>query len=114
MMINKYLFLSLLIITISISACGDKSDKEPINTETPKQEVIKPDTTEKEPIIEEVVEEVVPQERMVIVQEGEWLYDIARREYGSMHEWRKIYDANKDKISDPNLIFPDMQLVIPE
>ncbi|KKS26065.1 MAG: Peptidoglycan-binding lysin domain-containing protein, partial [Parcubacteria group bacterium GW2011_GWA2_42_11] len=32
---------------------------------------------------------------------------------GSGNKWRRIYNANKDKIQDPNLIYPGQELVIP-
>ncbi len=110
----KYLLLSILVLTIIISSCADKNPE--VQVETPKQEVMKPDTVvdEPEPVIEEVVEEVIPEERVVVVKKGEWLYDIARNEYGSMHEWRKIYEANKDKIDNPDFIYPNQELIIPE
>jgi len=115
MMKLRYLIFSALIITILIPSCGEK--KKEVQVETPAQEVMKPDTVVEEPapIIEEVVVEVEePTERTVIVREGEWLYDIARNEYGSMHEWRKIYEANKDKIDNPDVIYPNQELIIPE
>ncbi len=49
------------------------------------------------------------------VQKGEFLYKIAGYTsiYGNPFKWQKIYEANKDVISDPNLIFPHMVLKIP-
>lgn len=44
------------------------------------------------------------------VQQGDTLGDIGRR-YGI--PWREIFNANRDKISDPDLIYPGQQLVIP-
>ena len=113
---KRYLILSFLVIAAIFSSCGNKEEKKPVQKETPKQEVVKPDTTAPEPLVEEVtpVEEAVPEKRVVTVQQGEWLYDIARKEYGSMHAWRKIYEANKDKINDPNMIYPNQELIIPE
>ncbi len=110
----KYLILSILIASFTVSSCGDK--KPAVRVETPKQEVLKPDTIDDvpEPVIEEVVEEVIPEVRVVVVKEGEWLYSIARNEYGSIQGWRKIYEANKDKIDNPDIIFPNQELIIPE
>ena len=111
----RYLLFSVLVITFILPSCGGK--KKEVQVETPVQEVMKPDTVveEPEPVIEEVVIEIeVPKDRKVVVKEGEWLYDIARNEYGSMHEWRKIYEANKDKIDNPDVIYPNQELIIPE
>jgi nucleoid-associated protein YgaU len=44
---------------------------------------------------------------------GESLSKIAKREYGDEGQWRKIYEANRDKIEDPDLIFPGTVLRIP-
>jgi len=49
----------------------------------------------------------------VEVEAGESLWDIARRVYGNAEQYQRIMEANKDKISDPNLIFPGMTLAIP-
>jgi len=50
-----------------------------------------------------------------VVYEGEFLYKIAGYEevYGKGREWPKIYEANKDKIKDPDLIYPKQVLQIP-
>lgn len=113
---SKRVFLGLLAIVFFIGSCGDKEKKGPAQEENAVQEVIVPDTTnvEPEPVQEEVVEEIVPQERIIVVQEGEWIFDIARREYGSVYDWRKIVDANKNIIENPNMIYPGQKLVIPE
>ncbi len=51
--------------------------------------------------------------RTVIVQPGEGLWDIALREYGDGMKWRMIYNANRDRISDPNVVRAGMKLVVP-
>ncbi|MEM7029548.1 MAG: LysM peptidoglycan-binding domain-containing protein [Chloroflexota bacterium] len=51
-----------------------------------------------------------------MVQSGDSLSTIAQQFYGAATEtnWRKIYDANSELIgSNPGLIFPGQQLVIP-
>jgi nucleoid-associated protein YgaU len=49
------------------------------------------------------------------VKEGENLWQIARywEVYGEGKSWTEIYEANKDKIKDPNLIYPGQELDIP-
>ena len=49
------------------------------------------------------------------VVEGDWLCTIAakRNIYNKCAKWPMIYEANKDKIKDPNLIYPDWVLFIP-
>jgi hypothetical protein len=41
------------------------------------------------------------------------LWDLAVRYYQNPFEWRVIYEANRDSIADPNLIFPREVFVIP-
>ena len=42
----------------------------------------------------------------VVIQPGNNLWNIARRLYGSGFSYTVIYEANKDQIRDPNLIYP--------
>lgn len=41
------------------------------------------------------------------------LSGIAKDVYGDASQWQKIYNANRDKIHNPNLIYPGQVLVIP-
>ncbi len=45
---------------------------------------------------------------------GDCLYNIAKKYYGDGSKWRIIYKANKDKIKNPNKIYPKQILIIPE
>ena len=47
------------------------------------------------------------------VMKNDSLSRIAKRELGSYDRWREIYDANRDRISNPNLIFSGTWLTIP-
>lgn len=42
------------------------------------------------------------------------LQKISKKVYGSYSKWTKIYDANKDKIKNPNFVKPGIVIVIPE
>jgi nucleoid-associated protein YgaU len=48
-----------------------------------------------------------------VVVKGDSLSKIAKREYGDANKWRTIYEANKDLIKDPDLIYPGQELTIP-
>jgi nucleoid-associated protein YgaU len=48
-----------------------------------------------------------------VVAKGDSLSAIAKREYGDAKEWRRIYDANRDIIKDPDLIYPGQTLRLP-
>lgn len=47
------------------------------------------------------------------VASGDTLWAIAKKYYGNGAQYSKIIDANKDKIKNPNLIYPGLKLVIP-
>lgn len=44
---------------------------------------------------------------------GDCLWFIAKRYYTDPYKWTTIYNANKDIISNPNLIYPRQVLMIP-
>jgi nucleoid-associated protein YgaU len=48
-----------------------------------------------------------------IVVNGDSLSKIAKREYGDANKWRTIYEANRDIIKDPDLIYPGQELKVP-
>jgi nucleoid-associated protein YgaU len=52
-------------------------------------------------------------ERTYTVVAGDSLSKIAKRLYGDAQQWRKIYEANKDQISNPDLIHPGQTFRIP-
>lgn len=41
------------------------------------------------------------------------LYDLAKKFYGNGGKWKKIYDANKNKIADPDSLPEGVELTIP-
>jgi nucleoid-associated protein YgaU len=47
------------------------------------------------------------------VQKGDNLSKIARHIYGDANKWKQIFEANKDKLKDPDKIFPGQVLTIP-
>jgi nucleoid-associated protein YgaU len=51
--------------------------------------------------------------RTYTVVSGDSLSKIAKREYGDAQKWQVIYQANRDKISNPDLIHPGQVLTIP-
>lgn len=56
----------------------------------------------------EYVVRLIPERRDCLWRIAE--YDFI---YGNPWQWRKIYDANRDIIDDPDLIYPGQKLVIP-
>jgi nucleoid-associated protein YgaU len=55
----------------------------------------------------------MPAEGKIVVEPGNSLWRIARQVYGSGVEYMSIYQANKDQIRDPNLIYPGQVIEIP-
>ena len=49
-----------------------------------------------------------------IVKKGDCLWNIAKTVYNKPLKWKAIYKANKKKIKDPNLIYPNQKLIIPD
>jgi len=45
---------------------------------------------------------------------GDSLSKIAKRLYGDANQWKKIFEANKDIIKNPDLIKPGQILKIPD
>lgn len=51
--------------------------------------------------------------RTYVVKPGDSLSKIAKELYGNMKDWRRLYDANRDIIKDPDLIYPGQTLRLP-
>lgn len=47
-------------------------------------------------------------------EDRDCLWKIAERELGNPFAWKNIYNRNDDIINDPNLIYPDQQLILPD
>ena len=52
--------------------------------------------------------------RSYVVQKGDSLSKIAKHFYGDTAHWRRIYEANRERIKDPDLIQPGWTLIIPD
>jgi len=56
---------------------------------------------------------LAPKQQTYTVAAGDSLFKIAKQFYGSANDYMKIFEANKDKLTDPNSIKVGQQLVIP-
>lgn len=54
-----------------------------------------------------------PANQTYTVVKGDCLWNIAKKYYGDGSKYTVIYDANRDKIKNPNLIYPGQVLTIP-
>jgi nucleoid-associated protein YgaU len=52
--------------------------------------------------------------RTYTVQSGDTLSEISKEYYGNSHDYMKIFEANRDQLSDPDEIQVGQVLVIPE
>ena len=58
--------------------------------------------------------EPIPQPAQTyVVQKGDTLEKIASKFYGDSNQWRRIYKANREKLSSPNRIYAGQKLSIP-
>ncbi len=47
------------------------------------------------------------------IERGDTLSKIAKKFYGNAGDWKKIYEANKTTIKNPDLIYPGEKIIIP-
>jgi nucleoid-associated protein YgaU len=59
-------------------------------------------------------EVVVPKVTTTTVVRGDSLWRISRSTYGEGHRYPRIFEANRNKIRDPNLIYPGQVFVLPK
>ena len=55
----------------------------------------------------------LPPGSLVIIQPGDYLWQIARERYGAGFQYTHIYQANRQQIRDPDLIFPGQIFMVP-
>lgn len=48
-----------------------------------------------------------------VIQKGDTLSGIAKKEYGKSYRWKYLYQLNKDKIKNPNKLRPGLKIIIP-
>lgn len=56
----------------------------------------------------------IDKNKQYLVQHGEFLHSIADKIYNDPFQWRKLYEANREIIGDPNTIYPETILTVPE
>jgi nucleoid-associated protein YgaU len=105
----------ILFVTTLIYSCEEKAQEPAVTKDQPTEKIAKPsaDTT-KPKVIYKSTPEKAPEPKVYTVKRGEWLWDIARKEYGTAIGWFRIYEANRAKIKNPDLIYPGQVFIIPE
>ena len=54
-----------------------------------------------------------PELKHYTIQKGDSLSKIAEKVYGDMHKWKALFEANREVIKDPDLIYPGQQIRVP-
>ncbi len=57
---------------------------------------------------------LTPGEAQIVVQPGNSLWRLARRTYGDGLRYSVIFEANRDRVRDPDLIYPGQVLQLPQ
>ncbi len=58
--------------------------------------------------------EKIQTQKFHIIRKRETLSDVARQYYGSPAKWQKIYNANRDIVTNPNAVRPGTKLILPD
>ncbi len=84
------------------------------------EEAARPDTRAWQPpaVVEEPEEPVLPALpgqplATYTVEKGDTLEKISRKFYGTTRRWRRIYEANREVLRNPNRVYPGQKLTIP-
>ena len=85
------------VVRMNFGSSATSSNTTSAKKETKKKEPVKPKT----------------EKRTYTVVRGDCLYSIATKFYGNGSKYTLIYNANKDKIKNPSLIYAGQVLVIP-
>jgi len=73
-----------------------------------------------EPVAPTIIENAPPKVEVpekptkYVVRRGDSLWKIAGKVYGNPLKWPRIYRANKDKIKNPNKIYVNQVLIVPQ
>jgi nucleoid-associated protein YgaU len=118
----KRIFVYSLIVGFSMALAGCQmfQKKEQPQESTEDQSVLSQSTPESSAPEAAPAPEAQPMPmapaagRTHVVQPKETIFSLSRTYYGDEHQWRKIWEANKDQIPDPNKIKIGQQLIIPQ
>lgn len=57
---------------------------------------------------------VTPTARFYTIEKGDSLWKIAQQHYGDGNKWQRLFEANREVIKDPDLIYPGQQIRVPD
>jgi len=85
------------------TATAPEAATEPVAAETPAASTVTtPSGTETTAV-----------QRMYTIRKGDTLIGLARRYYSDQSRWKDIWNANRDRIADPNVIKPGLEIRLP-
>ena len=89
--------------------------KQYVSYVTKKDTVLEVSADGEATIIEETKREAssAPKAQTYTVKAGDCLWTIAKKYYNDGARYKDIYEANKDKLKSPNLIYPRQELILP-
>lgn len=105
---------------VSTTSAAPSPSYESTETSYPSDDTV--ETSESRIILPNFEEETTPEESSAVgpasatdytVMKDDTMQKISKKFYDSYSKWPKIYEANKDKISDPNRIKPGITITIP-
>lgn len=98
--LKQYRDYSTKTVAIKTTVKHNDSKDTPVVKKTATVKTTRPATT-------------APKVRTYTVKKGDTLWGIAKKYYGNGAKYTQIYNANKDKIKNPNLIYPGQVFTIP-
>lgn len=112
--IGATLIAIILIIVLFLQFGSDETEKTEI-TESKKPVIENTLKNKKEPLVKvkTPVENKSVGLKIIKSIKGDNLWNLAYKNYGDGYLWPLILEANRDKISDPDLIEPDVSLKVP-
>lgn len=88
------------------------ADQTATNSDIPDEAEVLTESSPEQETINTPVEASAPSD--YVVSSGEWMYDIARKNYNQPTFWPLIFEANFSSSQDPDLIIPGKALKLPE
>jgi nucleoid-associated protein YgaU len=107
-LLTAIVFILVGILLVNYFKSINKVDREQTASTATEQT----DQQKLEMTVEDVVKAGLPSE--YTIKDGDSLWKIAERAYGSGYEWNKIYDTNKSVIKNPSLITTGMKISLPK
>ena len=109
-----YIDLQKNVLTEDDFEPGNSPQNEPAPVELNATNIQDTEQSEPTDVSQYIQAEKIKTQRFHIVRKNETLSAISRQYYGTANNWKKIFDANRDVIKDPNKINTGIKLIIPD